>query len=532
MSESSVRTTAAPLLICLLFVVFVTGCIADTIQDPADADTGFESDTESIRGDASDDPDEDGIPSASDICPDTYDPRQNDWDQDGAGDACDPTIDLNESNALVMRDLPVQEWAQIQLSSIGDFDGDGFDDFAVGVPAFDNARGKILLFYGGVLEDTKGRLTIQQSSGVLSGELQSDVVGCALEAIGDVNGDNLDDFVTLQCEWNNRQGVHLILGRPSMEITGEIKNFSEMVFSTSRSGKLPGATLLRMGDINNDRMDDFAVASWDWMRVVRIIPGSGTFPADVGRGDHHFLDEWTNAAATMEIQDPTALDSPIQFAPLGDINADGETEIGIVDSYFDDGPSVTVHILPAGSFPSEVGQAIPIEEISEGSDFAGGSISPTFTRIGDVNGDGHSDFSFSTPRTASTNIFFGSATGISPSDLLAPDTELIHPTNTALVGGLDVDADGFSDLLYVDGDELLVLSGNREWKKELALLDAHSFDGVISFPMEGSIRSIAIEPIGNLNDDSIAEFGIVMEEPRNEGGRIWFVQSDLPLKKQ
>jgi hypothetical protein len=39
------------------------------------------------------DRDGDGVPNASDLCPDAFDPEQLDTDGDGVGDACDPADD-------------------------------------------------------------------------------------------------------------------------------------------------------------------------------------------------------------------------------------------------------------------------------------------------------------------------------------------------------------------------------------------------------------------------------------------------------
>lgn len=537
MSESAVRTHTASLA-CLLLTIFVAGCIADTTHDPAATDTDLESDTweqpdtDSSGDDSGNDPDEDGIPSASDICPDTYDPRQNDWDKDGAGDACDPTIDLNESNALVMRNLPVQEWARIQLSSIGDFDGDGYEDFAVGVPAMNEERGRIFLYSGTTLERRDGQLSPSEAAGALSGESEDDLVGCKLQGVGDVNGDGLDDFTTLQCQRINRQGAHLILGRNSLALSEKVETLSEMKFAIARRSKLPYADILPLGDVNRDGKDDFALGAWAWPRVVRVIPGASTFPEDVGQGDHHFLDEWKTASSTIELPDPSN-DSLIQFAPLGDINGDEITDFGIVDHLATNGPSVEAHLLSASSFPTTVGDAVPIESLSESSDFPGGTASntPIFIPLRDVNGDGLTDFAFSSPSSGGTKIFFGSTSRLDASTLENHDAEILHPSNVQIIAGTDVNSDGFADLIFTQGSNLRLLNGNRNWNENVSVPNQDDYDLVISVGTDHDFRSPRIVGISANREGSSSRIALLLEgeDHNTDSGMIFLVNTDLPL---
>lgn len=533
MNSSANRTATTSLSVALLLLAALpAGCIADTTRSPESTDTGLHSDIQQDTPDSADDPDQDGIPSSADLCPENYDPRQNDWDKDGAGDACDPTIDLNESNALVMRDLPVQEYSEIQLSSIGDFNADGYPDFAVGVPALDEERGQVLLFSGGTLNAGTGSLSMADSTGTLRGEFENDLVGCELNEVGDVNGDGFDDFAVLQCQRINRQGVHLILGQENPNLTGRINNISEMKFAIARKGEIPNATILQLEAIDRGGMLDFAIASWNWMRVIRVIPGSTSFPDDVGQGDLHFLDEWTMAASTIEIPEPTANDSPIQFAPLGDVDGNGILEFGMVDSLESNGPAVDVYMLSADEFPTEIGAAATLASIAEGSEYPDGSKSPQFTSLGDLNGDGLADFSFSEPGDATTEVFFGSTSGINVTDLSSPDTKILHSSNAQLLGGLDVNSDGFSDLIFAQDSALSVFSGNRSWGTEMSASGPDGFDATVSFPSDSDVKSYAIESIKDFDGDNTAEFGIVLEGTDRDidSGRIWVVDTDLPLQ--
>ena len=95
----------------------------------------------------------------------------------------------------------------------GDFNGDGWDDLAVGDPTYwisgnPYIRGKIFLYYGGFQLDDEPDWTFQSSA-------DHDYVGMCLAAIGDYNSDGYADFVAgdAGCHLpgtNDKRGVILL----------------------------------------------------------------------------------------------------------------------------------------------------------------------------------------------------------------------------------------------------------------------------------------------------------------------------------
>ena len=81
----------------------------------------------------------------------------------------------------------------------GDFDGDGFDDLAMGVPGESLGSiaqaGMVIVMYGSVygLDDTTAETWDQDTSGVLGTAEDFDMFGWTLAA-GDFNGDGRDDL--------------------------------------------------------------------------------------------------------------------------------------------------------------------------------------------------------------------------------------------------------------------------------------------------------------------------------------------------
>jgi hypothetical protein len=102
-------------------VAYVGGAYAKYMTTPTGTSGGGSGGGGSGGGGSTSDADRDGITDANDNCPSNYNPGQEDFDGDLAGDACDPDDD-NDGVADVSDVFPLDpaEWA--------DSDGDGFGD--------------------------------------------------------------------------------------------------------------------------------------------------------------------------------------------------------------------------------------------------------------------------------------------------------------------------------------------------------------------------------------------------------------------
>lgn len=77
---------------------------------------------------------------------------------------------------------------------LGDFNGDGLDDFILGAPTHGNGKGRVYLVFGA--SDLPQPLVLANLGAgglTLDGEAESDVFGSAVAPAGDVNGDGLQD---------------------------------------------------------------------------------------------------------------------------------------------------------------------------------------------------------------------------------------------------------------------------------------------------------------------------------------------------
>lgn len=158
----------------------------------------------------------------------------------------------------------------------GDFNGDGFDDIAAGVPGKDvngaDDAGAVVVMSGsasGLAADSMQELT--QSDGLPEVSEAGDEFGKVL-ASGNFNGDNYDDLAV----GSPSEAINALEDAGQVSIVpGSASGLNVGASTVFNQGGLPGASpepddelgaSMRVGDFNNDGFDDLVAAS----------PGEGT----------------------------------------------------------------------------------------------------------------------------------------------------------------------------------------------------------------------------------------------------------------
>lgn len=319
------------------------------------------------------------------------------------------SVRIGQDSAGVDGEPGAGDWFGHSVTS-GDFNGDGFDDVAVGAPGDDDAgaswAGSVTVLYGSAsgVSGTDSTFVHQGIDGVLDDPEAGDELGWALAAV-DVDGDGHDDLAAAapgeSISTIAQAGiVHVFSGSP----TGVIVD-GNMILHENTPG-VPGVpepydrfgTSLDGGDFDGGGVGDLAIG------VAGEAKGSRT-----GSG-------------------------VVQVLP-------GTEGVGIT-----------------GSDTKRISQAKFVPDVPEAGDDFGYRVA-----VGDFNGNGRDDLAVGAPGetvdgavgAGATHVFFGRATGISR----AKD-ELWQPGLNGLPGAVqanggagralatgDIDGDGRDDLV-------------------------------------------------------------------------------------
>jgi CSLREA domain-containing protein len=248
--------------------------------------------------------------------------------------------------------------------AIGDFNGDGIQDFATANEFSNNVSIRLGNGSGGFAPPIA-----PATPEVAVGSSPSSV------AIGDFNGDGMQDFATAN-EFSHN--VSIRLGNGSGGFAPPIAPATPEV----TVGTFPISVAI--GDFNGDGIQDFAVANEGSSNVsIRFGNGSGGFAPPI-------------APATPEV----TVGANLFSVAIGDFNGDGIQDFAAVNN---NTSNVSIRLGDgAGGFTSPIAPATP--EVAVGS-------SPVSVAIGDFNGDGIQDFATASHNSSAVSIRLGNGSG-------------------------------------------------------------------------------------------------------------------------
>lgn len=391
------------------------------------------------------------------------------------------------------------------IAAAGDVNGDGFGDVVVSAAHHQSGR---LIRAGAVT------LLAGSSTGLLANAGWSVVGGQASRQLGraiaggqDVNGDSLPDIavatVHRMSAGVSRGGLNLFLG--STNPISEAPNWHYL--PEARDGQLGES--LAMEDVNGDGFADLIAGA---SRHTEFLEKEGAAFLFLGsRSGLPDAPSWSAFGGATNSEFGDFITAP------GDVNGDGFPDVLVgAPVYPVNGQSTgRVFLFMGGTNGLSPTPAWTTDGIAVNSQF-GQAISG----VGDVNGDGCSDFIVGAPQRSSTDplpgavsLFLGSKENMSTNPVWSVSGEAPGARFGTAVAGLgDVNGDGLNDVL-IGSPELTVPDGNGRLGGR-AYLYLGVKDGIETKPswiVEGANAFRAgtdLAALGDLNKDGFADFAI------------------------
>ncbi len=153
------------------------------------------------------------------------------------------------------------------VAVLGDVDGDGYDDLAVGAPDNDDGgteAGQVYLVLGGATGWSMD-ISLSMADASYWGAATGDNAGSALAGAGDVDGDGYADLL-IGAHRSDAAGadagqVYLVLGRAAGWYADVHLSLADASFLGENAGVQAGSALAGVGDVDGDGYDDMLIGA-------------------------------------------------------------------------------------------------------------------------------------------------------------------------------------------------------------------------------------------------------------------------------
>ena len=453
---------------------------------------------------------------------------------------------LNGTNGFILTGIDGGDGSGWSVSSVGDVNGDGYDDLIIGAPGGDpngvNNAGETYIVYGGAsAPGTDGVLGLSMLDGMngftLTGIDWLDFSGYSVSSAGDVNGDGYDDLI-IGAYWADPNGyseageTYVVYGgarapgRDGVLDLSALNGTNGFILTGIDRRDFSGFSVSSAGDVNGDGYDDLIIGAWGAdpnggrSGETYIVYGGASAPGTGGVLDLSDLDG-SNGFILTGIDGGD--DSGFSVSSAGDVNGDGYDDLIIGANRANpngDSSGETYVIYGGARGPVDDNGALDLSDLDgtngftltgiDWLDFSGSSVSSA----GDVNGDGYDDLiigaHFAGPNgnsSGETYLVYGGASAPGTRGVL--DLGALDGSNGFTLTGIDagdqsgfsvssagdVNSDGYDDLIIgahraapngvSRAGETYVVYGGASAPGTRGVLDLSDLDGTNGFILNG-----------------------------------------------
>lgn len=334
------------------------------------------------------------------------------------------------TGAVLSAEDPEASWLRVDG---GDVDGDGFSD----VLAADGGRASV--YWGGAVRATTGALADCAFTGASVDEVAF---------VGDLDGDGVGDWAASDVDTGTQAGtVYLIYGSAVRPSSASLEAIADATISGDTKDRLGTWGTVDGADVDGDGLSDLLVCAPDDVGSSR----GGTWATALVYG--------SEARASGSLGDPDAafvargypgVYTDCDVTPVGDVDGDGRAEVAF--ALGTEPAHVWVWSAGADRWSGSVDTTAATSTLS-GSDGAEARVA-----AGDLDGDGFADLAIAQPYEVSSAsevaIFYGASDFSGRKDLTKDADARIGGVATYGVAvavdlGGDANGDGFADLLAV-----------------------------------------------------------------------------------
>jgi Ca2+-binding RTX toxin-like protein len=293
------------------------------------------------------------------------------------------------------------------LANLGDLDGDGVVDLAVGARRDENTDGQEGAVYVLMMNSdgtVKSHVKISDGQGgFMANSLDvADYFGSAVAGLGDLDGDGVADLAVGARRDENTQALEGAVYVLLMESDGTVKNqvkisdgLGGLVNGTLQASDFFGLSVTGLGDLDGDGVADLAVGARDVNTdaskgavYVLLMNANGTAKSHVKIGDGL----GGLMAGTLDENDYFGN----SLAGLGDIDGDGVADLAVgarndENSEAQEGAIYVLLLNSNGTVKSQRKISDGLSGLNANSLDTGDHFGSALTMVGDLDGDGVTD---------------------------------------------------------------------------------------------------------------------------------------------